>query len=258
MQRIWNTAYAAVIGTSHINKGQPCQDSAGCRVLQSTECTEFLLMVVADGAGSASRSEFGASLTVERFLSHFGALCTHDSAIEKIDREYVINWLESLKSEIVEQASLESIHPREFSCTINGAIIGPEYGFFLQIGDGAIVVSEEETNEYGYIFWPQHGEFANQTHFLFQENISETLEFVCIQKKFDRLALFSDGLERLILDFSSRSVHPPSLDSIFKWLQKCSENEAPSTALATYLNSDFINRRTDDDKSLVMAVSAIP
>ena len=72
--------------------------------------------------------------------------------------------------------------------------------------------------------------------------------------------MFSDGLERLVLDMKGRTVHSPSLRPIFGWLA----GTAPSTTgeasavLMAYLDSANVNRRTDDDKTLVMATRACP
>lgn len=250
----WHRAYASVIGTSHAKTSLPCQDACACRVVQSTNGSEMLLAVVSDGAGSAQRSDFSSTLTVELFLGHFGRLAKEDETLHNISKELVLEWLADLRNKILEQASLESLQTQDFFCTLVGAVIGPNSAVFVQIGDGAIIVSEIDSDEYGYIFWPQHGEFANQTNFLFQDNISKTLEFEFVHKDFKKIALFSDGIERLVLDFSSKIVHPPALNSIFEWLERenCNDDH-PSAALTAYLSSDFINQRTDDDKSLIMA-----
>jgi hypothetical protein len=139
------------------------------------------------------------------------------------------------------------------------AIVGPHSAIFFQIGDGAIVVSEPGSTDYGHVFWPQHGEFANQTNFLIQDNIEEILKFDLIHQTFQAISIFTDGIERLVLDFSSQAVHSPALRPIFNWLEKCesSLDESPSTALIAYLSSEFINSRTDDDKTLVMAIRTL-
>jgi len=56
----WSVLGQSVIGTSHRARGTPCQDAFGF-------CTfgldgERLVIVAADGAGSASHSELGATL----------------------------------------------------------------------------------------------------------------------------------------------------------------------------------------------------
>ena len=189
-------------------------------------------------------------------MREFSQKIQHDNDLIELDRLSVVKWLEQVRAEIFLRAKSEGLLPREFACTVAAAIIGLDYGMFLQIGDGAIVISEEGLNEYSPIFWPHHGEFANQTNFITQDNFSEILDFASIKQKFDKIALFTDGLERLILDFQSRTVYPPSISSIFEWLAVTpilDPVKLPSEAFKAYLSSDHINNRTDDDRTLVMA-----
>lgn len=254
----WRTAYSSVIGTSHERAGTPCQDASYCRIIQDQEGNDILLAVCSDGAGSATRSEIGSRLTVDSFLVKFGDVIRKVSLC-KIDRDFVLNWLESLKVEISERAELEGLNSKEFACTVLAALVGPDNAIFFQIGDGAIVISEVGSKDYSPMFWPQHGEFANQTNFILQDNIEKVLEFAFIKQSLETVSIFTDGIERLVLDFSSRTVHGPAFYPIFDWLEKCepSSDESPSSALTAYLNSNSINSRTDDDKTLVMATRAL-
>lgn len=255
----WRTAYASVIGSSHQKNGTYCQDAGYCRVVKAADGSDILLAVVSDGAGSAKRSEIGAQLTVDSFLLQFEDV-VQKNPLSAIDQPYVLNWLQNLKGMILEKAAQESFNCKEYACTILAAIVGCDSAVFFQIGDGVIVISELGSVDYGYMFWPQHGEFANQTNFLTQENVEEILAFAFVPQTFESISIFSDGIERLVLDFNNQTVYSPALRPIFNWLEKCepSSDETPSAALIAYLNSDFINSRTDDDKTLVMATRAIP
>ena len=165
--------------------------------------------------------------------------------------------LESLRKQIAEKADAEGARPRDFACTVLGAVIAPQEAIFFQVGDGAIVVSGAEVGDYSWVFWPQHGEFANQTNFVIQENLSEVLDFEIVAGPINELAIFTDGIERLVLDFAAKTVHGPALQPIFEWLSTANpDDQEPCTALITYLGSEQINRRTDDDKTLVMATRA--
>lgn len=256
----WNTAYASSIGTSHEKTGSPCQDASYCRIVQTNDGEEIFLGVASDGAGSASRSEVGSKLVVEMFLKKFSELIKSEDDIQLINRNYILNWLEEVKTQIFIRAKNEDLNPREFACTVLVAIVGVSNSIFFQVGDGAIIISEAPNDDYFCIFWPQHGEFANQTNFIIQENLQEILEFEHSQNQINRIALFTDGIERLVLDFSDKSVYPPSMNSIFEWLQNDTQSnltESQSSALNAFLNSSFINSRTDDDKSLVMGARMV-
>lgn len=258
----WRTSFASVIGSSHQKQGTTCQDSGACQCIQTKDGSNVLLAIVSDGAGSAPQSNIGSEITVKLFLQEFENTIANNQDLASIDRTFVAEWIELVRKEIAAKAQEFNLSPWEFACTVLGAIIGPNNAVFFQIGDGAIVVSTNGSQEYSPMFWPQHGEFANQTNFIVQDNFADerVLEFANRKETFDKVALFTDGIERLILDFSSRTVHPPSLESIFEWLAKKepSLDTAPCPAITAYLQSDFINSRTDDDKTLVIATRSSP
>ncbi len=257
MECKWRAAYASVIGSSHQKNGTVCQDAGRCQILDLNG-EEILLAIVSDGAGSSSRSDVGSKLVVDSFFSIFEE-SIRNHGFNQISRGFVLDWLKGLQGEIQCLADVESLQLKEFFCTLVAAIIGPQNSIFFQIGDGAVVAAEPGSVDYYPVFWPQHGEFANQTNFLFQENIEETLEFESNREVIDRIALFTDGIERLVLNFSSKSAHSPAFQPIFEWLAKCepSRENSPSEILNAYLCSDLINSRTDDDKTLVMATRTL-
>ena len=253
----WRVAYNSVIGTSHTRTGLPCQDAGGCRIVRDPVGREFLLAVACDGAGSAARSLEGANLTVNRFLLEFGEAAKR-AGFDEIAKEFVLDWLSRLRVEIEDRASVEDLSAREFACTVLAAIVGEDRAAFFQIGDGAIVVSNRsEPNDYGWIFWPQHGEFANQTNFVTQDNALDVLEFEIEERCIDEVALFTDGIERLVLDLTEKTAHHPFFLTLFGWLLKTEpapiESDIPnSQVLEQYLRSKQINDRTDDDKTLIL------
>jgi hypothetical protein len=254
----WRVAYSSVIGTSHEKTGLPCQDAGCCRILSDPDDRHVLLSVACDGAGSASRSLDGATLTIGRFLREFSEATSH-SGLDGITKEFVEDWLSRVRSEIRDRAETDDLSPREFACTILGAVVGHDRAAFFQIGDGAIVVSNRaEPDDYGWVFWPQHGEFANETNFITQDNALEVLEFELVERCIDEIAMFTDGIERLVLDLQERTAHAPFFRTLFGWLVQMepmavSEKIPASEVVSRYLNSKQINDRTDDDKTLILA-----
>jgi hypothetical protein len=254
----WRVAHTSVIGTSHNKTGLPCQDACCCRIISDPEGRHVLLAAACDGAGSASRSLDGATLTIDRFLKEFSEATTH-SGLHGITREFVEDWLSRLRAEIRDRAEVAELSPREFACTLLGAVVGQDRAAFFQIGDGAIVVSNRaEPNDYGWIFWPQHGEFANQTNFVTQDNACEVLEFELEERCVDEVAIFTDGVERLVLDLQEKTAHAPFFRTLFGWVAKTepaavNEEIPTSEVMGRYLGSKQINDRTDDDKTLILA-----
>jgi hypothetical protein len=254
----WRVAHTSIIGTSHEKTGLPCQDVGCCRIVSDPDGRHVLLAVACDGAGSASRSLDGATLVVDRFVRDFSD-ASRRSGLDGITKEFVEDWLSRVRSEIRDRADTDNLSPREFACTILGAAVGYDRVAFFQIGDGAIVVSNRaEPDDYGWVFWPQHGEFANQTNFITQDNANEVLEFELEERCVDEIAVFTDGLERLVLDLQEKTAHAPFFRTLFGWLVKTEpaavgENIPASQVVSRYLGSKQINDRTDDDKTLILA-----
>ena len=195
---------------------------------------------------------------MDRFFQEFGEAAKR-SGLDEIAKEFVQDWLSRLRAEIKDRADAEDLSAREFACTVLAVIIGEDRAAFFQIGDGAMVVSNRsEPDDYGWIFWPQHGEFANETNFITQDNALDVLEFEAEDRCVDEIALFTDGIERLVLDLTEKTAHPPFFRTLFRWLVKTEptpvETEIQtSPVLDQYLGSKQINDRTDDDKTLILA-----
>lgn len=262
----WRTAYASAVGTSHARTGTPCQDAGRCEIILASDGAEVLVASVADGAGSAQKSDLGAQLAVDAFQRTFADLAREPSGLDSLDRNRILSWLSDVQSAVAVLAAEAGLQPRDYACTFLGAVIGPKAAVFVQVGDGAIVVADAEAGRDGHswVFWPQHGEFANSTFFVTMDDAAEILLFDRRELGAERsniweLAMFSDGIERLILDMANRSVHSPSIRPILDWVAgtpPATPDGAPSEVLASYLASPNVNRRTDDDKTLVVAARA--
>ena len=255
MAGAWRYAYASVAGTSHEKNGSACQDAGSCRVVETIGGRPVLLAMASDGAGSARRSAEGAALAVALFLDEFGAAC-RDHGIGAIDRGFVLAWLRKLRQKIAARAARAGIRSGDFACTALGAVIADDRSVFFQIGDGAIVVSPRHgLGDYDWVFWPQHGEFANTTNFVTQRDAARALEIEIHPGPIDDVAIFTDGIERLVLDLRGKAAHAPFFRPLFGWLAatKPPAKSETSPALAQYLGSKQVCDRTDDDKTLIMA-----
>jgi hypothetical protein len=252
---VWRIATASVIGTSHTKTGQPCQDSARVRLV-NTPSGSILVSAVSDGAGSAAHSEIGsraavttATYLIENFLQAGGT-------IDSIQKETVLSWLAQIQSVIVNFAVECSAPAREFACTLLVAIIGPERAAFFQVGDGAMVVLEAGDEGWSYIFWPQHGEYINSTNFVTSADAAEVMEFASVSRRIESFSSFSDGIESLVLHYATKTVHDSFFNAMIVPVQQGQAegiDESLSESLTKYLSSDRVCERTDDDKSLVLA-----
>ena len=135
-------------------------------------------------------------------------------------------------------------------------VVGQGSAVYFQIGDGAIVESRrEEPDRYVVICWPQQGEYANTTNFLTDADAAAKIFVGLKSGAIDEVALFTDGIQSLVLDYRTQSAHSPFFAPLFAWLRPRAAGHSPelSDSLARYLNSEKINSRTDDDKTLILA-----
>lgn len=249
----WRIAFASATGTSHLKINKGCDDACKAEVLQAND-GKAVILCVADGAGSANRSAEGARKACDSFLALcrnlFESAGTFSGATEHTIRE---NWICHLRDALVNKACDEGADLRDFATTFLGAIVLDDSCIFLQIGDGAIVVSEVQSpDDYNVTCWPQHGEYANTTSFLTDVDAAVTAEVTLLQRQIARVILFSDGMERLLLDFTNHCAAPGPIGQLIKPLLVNSEADL-NAGLQYLLESPAVNARTDDDKTLILA-----
>lgn len=250
----WRIALASAIGTSHIAGDLPCQDSVAHEVVDSVDGA-VLIAIVCDGAGSAAYSELGASLAADFFLRSVTSYFTAGGRLEDIDRKRACAWIDETAS-VLEVTANEASHAvRDYACTLLAAIVGEKAAAFVQIGDGAIVVADAADDGWSWVFWPQHGEFANTTNFIISANAADLMEFDVSAGRVDEIAIFSDGIENLVLHNASRTVHAAFFNAMFPPVRRgqFGLDTALSTSLEKYLSSPLVCEKTDDDKSLILA-----
>jgi hypothetical protein len=96
--------------------------------------------------------------------------------------------------------------------------------------------------------------YASSTYFI-TDDPEPKLDFISLNGECSELAVFSDGIERLALDFGNLNAFERFFDPMFAPLKKLGpgRDRALSAGLRRYLDSPRVTERTDDDKSLVLA-----
>lgn len=247
---------ASSIGTSHIANGSPCQDSFHCRFVEPQPNRKVLIAVASDGAGSARYSDVGSSLACNTLGELAQNYLDNGGQVSTLDRTTVGRWIEYIVDELSSRAAADGNQIREYACTLLAVIASDEAAAFVQIGDGAIVVSDGLEDGWSYVFWPQHGEFANTTNFLVSPDVMDCLAFDVALRPIKEFAVFTDGIENLVLHKASQSVHEPFFNSIFKAVRLSPVeglDERLCLELEAYLSAPAITNRTDDDKTLILA-----
>src|SRR5271170_7039075 len=99
MNHFWRWAGARSIGTSHMKSCLPCQDFIACAEFDTPAGAVFV-SVVSDGAGSASQSATGARAVCGDFLRSARKHLACGVAIEAIDRDIILDWLDGIREHI--------------------------------------------------------------------------------------------------------------------------------------------------------------
>jgi hypothetical protein len=252
----WRYVAASVVGSAHLARAGCCQDASDCRVIARADAPPVLVAVVADGAGSAERGEVGARLACAIVQREVVAFLEAGRLVGELTRDHVGEWLRRFADEIRDVAEVEERAPRDYACTLLGAIVDRDQAAFFQIGDGAMVVSDSpDPDALTVVFWPQRGEYANQTFFASDDDASEQAEFAVFDRPIDEVALLTDGLQGLALRYAERAAHARFFGPVFAAVRQEPPGESAqlTQALITFLGSDRLNERTDDDKTLVLA-----
>lgn len=247
----WRTLAASVAGTSHAEAGEPCADACAVSLLAS----DGIVAVVADGAGASPRAAEGARLACAAVLEE---ATRREGRVEAFTADEAQRWLAVVRERIATAATGEGLDPRAFSCTLLVAVVGPRRAFFFQVGDGVIVYRAPD-GSYCSAVWPQTGEYANTTWFVTDDEARERLQ-TAEADGVDELALLTDGLQGLALRLGTREVHGPFFTPMFERLREEQGPASPalSAELRAFLDSPAVNRRTDDDKTLVLATRLRP
>ena len=249
----WTWACASHVGTSHLRSGQRLQDAYSCFSVNVAE-RDYFVGVVSDGAGSAKYGGEGASLVcrtmsvaARRFLTGPGGLPS-PTAIEF--------WVDEARDRIYKAASNRGAEVRDFAATLVFALSVDGRSVFAHVGDGCAVARSQATGEWIAPTWPDHGEYASMTSFVTDQPVAK-VRITVVEESFDVIALFSDGIERMVLDMATRKpaerffsvVSAPIINSRVPF----GKDSQLSAQLRDYLGSEQVCNRTDDDKTLLLA-----
>jgi len=247
---MWHFIAASVAGTSHTIDSVPCQDAADARIVEH-KSQSFFLVVCSDGAGSATHAQIGSAKAVAVGIDIVAAFVS-ENGLEGVNQDVVLSWFFEIHKALQQEATQRSIDLAALHCTLLMAVLGADKSLFAQIGDGAMVIERGSSLE--VVFWPQSGEFSNATYFVTSADLTSQVEIAILPESPDQLAVFTDGLERLVLNFAGKCPHEPFFRQMFSALLATEDTGQLNEKLCHFLSSEHVNDRTDDDKTLVLAV----
>lgn len=253
----WRYAHASATGAAHAAQNTICQDRFACRVIE-TATGEVLIAAVADGAGSTTSGQVGAEIACEFFVEQASKfLKSANSSVESLTEEFGKRWIVYLQEKIAAVALAEEKPWREFASTFVGAVVGRSGAAFYQIGDGAIVYSVSGAAEsYCFGIEPAESEYVNMTDFITDAAASQRLRFASVTEAIEDLILFSDGIFAVAVDYQTTKPHEPFLMPMMAPLRTGKNIDGLNEKLEKFLASPQIDKKTDDDKTIILASRA--
>lgn len=258
----WAALAAAVAGSRKPKSATPqvvqgrapgCDDAVAVEQWQRGR-SAWLIAACADGAGSASAGATGSQVAVAAAVAACKAQLQsrdrHNGRRRRgLDGATVVA---AAKQAVVAAAQAEHLPVRELATTLTCLVAGPSWTWVVQVGDGAAALWPQRARpgHWQVAIWPARGEYANCTHFLSDEQVQWSERTMA---RAGALALLTDGLMPLGLDFASQQAFSPFFEGMSAELRRA---EAPALlpALQAFLASPRVAERTDDDVSLILAV----
>jgi len=253
---VWRAVTRSSVGISHRKQQMPCQDYGDWKIMNNV-----IIGAVADGAGSAKYADIGAKLAVKTVLGYLTGIEAwlqkrkrfyHSSPLSEPEaRKVFAKTVKKVLSALQKQATQEGYAIADLACTLLVVIGTPTSVAAMQIGDGFIVV-RCQSSEPQLLFQPEKGEYLNQTTFVTSANALESMQVsVCLgQQEF--ICVATDGLERVAIRMSDWTPFTPFFQPLEEYLRENSILDREDEYLMNFLDSDRLNARTDDDKTLLL------
>lgn len=209
-------------GRSHAMEGKPRDDHF---TLYHCPESDWYIMAVADGAGSAKYSRKGSEIACNTAVEHCIQNLLDNPGFESAIAEYEADKENAAKRSVLTQYVIDIVYRgatkaheaikrvadanddfklKDFATTLMFAICKKyEFGWFIAsfwVGDGAICLYDENTRTAKLLGTPDEGEFSGQTRFLTMPDIFRDPEVyqkrlrMSIVPDFTALILMTDGV----------------------------------------------------------------
>ncbi len=248
----WNLVGASAIGTSHLKLGNPCQDAFAYKQFPNGTA----IIALSDGAGSAAKAKESAGFLVKTALVSLENQLLATSDGQTIIRTAFEETRAALELYVSDMAAKESSAElwtlRDYAATLLLVVLAKDWAVGGLIGD-CVAVTLNESGELLTMCKPQKGEYANTTNFITQDNALEQLDIQILAESVQGAAVFSDGLLSLTLNMAENKPHPPFFNPLFAFTAAINDESIAEQQLTNFLNSERVNTRTDDDKTLILA-----
>ncbi|AJQ92519.1 PP2C family serine/threonine-protein phosphatase [Gynuella sunshinyii] len=235
----WQYAAASVTGASHVQQQLPCQDA-----WQIQQTDSGIIACVADGAGSAARSEIGSRTLVDHLCQTLAPQL--DQLISHTDgAQMLVDAIDEVRQELSELGPIA-----EFHATLCGLIATAHGQMVFHIGDGVVLgINPGDWQDY-VISEPENGEYADMTYFFTLPGWQQHLRIWCPHKPYPLWFLMSDGVSGFATTGTQTAGPQESfLKPVHQYLSTVSSDQG-SEALNGTLQDKRAAAISHDDKTL--------
>jgi Protein phosphatase 2C len=246
----WKAIARSSKGTSHKKLEICCQDYGNYKTIK----TDLIIGAVADGAGSAKNSDLGAELAVTKIIQHLKKRFEKRTNFPNDEQEVKKIFAESLEKvlkDLNNEAKNKNFSVDDLACTLLAVVSKPEWFAAMQIGDGFVVIRSKEEEKYEILFPPDKGEYINETTFVTSSNALNAMRVEVRSQPIEFICAATDGLERVAIDMKDWTPFSPFFQPLDKYMKETSDLETEDE-IKNFLDSDRLNARTDDDKTLLL------
>ncbi|MEA5619428.1 PP2C family serine/threonine-protein phosphatase [Cronbergia sp. UHCC 0137] len=256
----WKAIARSATGTSHQVQKIPCQDCGYYRIFN-----DVIVGAVADGAGSAKYSQIGSELAIKTALKYLSRISEYlekrkgfwerfSGSFSQIEAKKIFTkTVNQVIDELNKQAANQGYAVHDLACTLLVFVATPNWVAAMQIGDGFMVVRSQDS-EYQLLFEPDKGEFFNETTFVTSVNALDEMQVQVISGKQEFICASTDGLEKVAIRLSDWKPFTPFFKPFEEYLRETDNPEDDEKYVIDFLNSERLNSRTDDDKTLLLCL----
>lgn len=256
-------------GRSHEHDAKFCDDDGDFWRHDSG----WMVLAVADGAGSAEYSREGSRIAVTTVLKEFERWFTEEQVAEcnaclkdweishgAFHQLFYLQFFEICKKAIAKIKALaeqNNVKERQFATTllvtVSKTYVGKTYLASLWIGDGAMVAYRRGASR--LLGAADSGAFVGQTRFLdasyLQQHYPSSVSIAAIEQA-EALILMTDGVSDPKFKSDAELGDPGCWDQLWQELEPELAKENPEQALLEWLH--FFERGYHDDRTLLISL----
>jgi len=249
----------SLIGSSHSEKGKPCQDAHKIGHLDNN----WIIAAISDGLGSCKFSDIASKIAVNTSIEYISERfhTTQNGKEHQTVLDILKESFNSAQQRIINESEKRGDELSEFDCTLTALLYDGNDIYYAHCGDGGIIALDEE-GEYHILTNQHRGEYSNMVNPL-RAGESEW-DFKYIEGNFASVSLMTDGLFDYAVNPLLKRYHtePIWIDFIAPFMQidlframdvSVEKRTKILASIEEYLqNSESLTKSITDDKTIVV------